>query len=501
HELQPHLAAYMLAARKVYADGFDPLKAAQTASLNAVVLGRWVEYLKPSRERRVYLETWYQAGAESLEKVAREYQEDFIATASLRDDAQAEWKRKADAARSRGETPPDAPKFQPGDNRFYTDVSAAKGPFGFPEKDKEALFTAAARARVEQLNEELERLKKSGPEEPPFACGVAEGKSIDQPVFLRGNPEAKGEIVPKRFPEVLAGEQQTPIREGSGRLELARWLTSPKHPLTARVMMNRIWQWHFGEGLVRTPSNFGVVGERPSHPELLDWLASRFVSSGWSIKSMHRLMMLSNAYQMSGEVTVQKKEKDADNRLLSRFPARRLTVEEIHDTLLALDGSLDLTIGGAMMSGFGTDKEFSDDRKSLSPDESRRRMVYLPLRRSNLPTVLNLFDFGDATTSNEARMQTNVAPQALYMMNSKFVAERARSLAQKLLSQNIEDERRIERAWVLVLGRRPRGEDVRAVRDYMAGFPGKPGGDSGRLMTWASFCKALMASNDFIYVH
>ncbi len=501
NELAPRMAAYMLAARKVYAEGVDPAKAAQPASLDAAVLGRWVDYLKPSKERRVYLEPWYQAEAGSVEKVARQYQEDSIATGALRDSAQAEWKRKADAARSRGEEPPEGPKFQPGDNRFYTEVSEAKGPFGLPEKEEERLFTESARARVGQLKEELQRLKKSGPAEPPFACGVAEGKIIDQPVFLRGNPEVKGEIVPKRFPEVLAGEQQRPILEGSGRLELAHWLTDPKHPLTARVMVNRIWQGHFGEGLVRTPSNFGVVGERPSHPELLDWLASRFVSARWSIKSMHRLMMLSSAYRMSGEVTADRKEKVADNRLLSRFQARRLTVEESRDTLLALDGSLDLTIGGTLLSGSGTDKEFSDDRKSLSPDESKRRTVYLPLRRSNLPTLLNLFDFGDATTSNEARMQTNVAPQALYMMNSKFVAERARSLAQKLLAENLDDERRIERAWMLVLGRRPRAEEIRTARDYMSGFPGQLAGDSSRLMTWASFCRTLVASNDFIYVH
>src|SRR5258708_12194273 len=155
---------------------------------------------------------------------------------------------------------------------------------------------------------------------------------------------------------------------------------------------------------------------------------------------MHRLIMLSSAYQMSSLGSRASIERDADNALLSRFPQRRLEVEEIRDSLLALDGSLDLTIGGALSGGRGTDKEFSNDRMSLNPDQSRRRTVYLPLRRSNLPGVLTLFDFGDATTPGEGRSQTNVAPQALYMMNSEFVAAQARALARQLLGAAALDD-------------------------------------------------------------
>jgi hypothetical protein len=266
-------------------------------------------------------------------------------------------------------------------------------------------------------------------------------------------------------------------------------------------MVNRIWQGHFGEGLVRTPNNFGIVGERPTHPELLDWLASEFILQGWSVKKMHRLMMLSNAYQMNSEVTDEKREKDPDNRLLSRFAMRRMTVEEIRDSLLHLDGAIDFTMGGSLQSGEGTDNEFSDARKSLHPDSTRRRTVYLPLRRSNLATLLTLFDVGDATTSTETRSQTNIAPQALFMMNSAFVAERSRSLAAKLLRTEAADPERVSRAWFTVLGREPSPEEVAAGLDYVQRYPAKPANDEARLLAWASLCRALIASNDFIYVH
>jgi hypothetical protein len=175
-------------------------------------------------------------------------------------------------------------------------------------------------------------------------------------------------------------------------------------------------------------------------------------------------------------------------------------MEEIRDGLLALDGSLDLTMGGALQSGSGTDKEFSDDRKSLNPDQSKRRTVYLPLRRSNLPSVLTLFDFGDATTPGEGRSQTNVAPQALYMMNSDFVAKQTQSLASQLLGNGVlDDAARIGGAYYRVLGQPAEEKEIKAALDYIRLFPG-PDGQAGRLLAWTSFCRALVASNDFLYI-
>ena len=306
--------------------------------------------------------------------------------------------------------------------------------------------------------------------------------------------------VPKRFPVVLAGEKVPELKTVSGRRELGEWLADAGNPLPARVMVNRIWQGHFGQGLVRTPNNFGVAGERPTHPELLDWLAGEFLRQGGSFKKMHRLIMLSEAYRMSGEAPEGARDKDADNRLWTRFAMRRKTVEEIRDSLLALDGSLELTMGGALTSGTGTDNEFSDARKSMHPDDSKRRTVYLPLRRSNLATLFTLFDFGDATTSTDIREQTNVAPQALFMMNSKFVTERSQALAKVLLRSETDDGGRVKRAWRTVLGREASAGEVAESLRYMAGFPRLPANDEGRLAAWASLCRTLIASNDFIYV-
>ncbi len=490
--LAPRIAEYMIAARREYQDGV------MLRGLDDAALKRWVDYLKPTRERRPHLEAWYRA--KSVETAAAMYQANYFDEAARRAKAQSEYAAALKTAKEKGEPAPVPPKFPAGANRFYTEITAAKGTLGLPEKDPEKLYTEEALAKIAKLRVELDSIKRAAPPEPPFACGVAEDKSVEQHVFLRGNAAKHGEIVPKQFPVVLAGNQQTPVSRGSGRRELAEWLADPANPLVARVIANRIWQGHFGQGLVRTANNFGVAGERPSHPELLDWLASEFVARGSSIKNMHRLVMLSSAYQMSSDSTEEQRERDADNRLLTRFAMRRKTVEEIRDSLLLLDGSLDLTMGGALASGKGTDNEFSDGRKSMHPDDSKRRTVYLPLRRSNLSTLFTLFDFGDATTSTEIREQTNVAPQALYMMNSKFVAERARALAESLLRADTADAARVKQAWLTVLGREPADGEAASSLSYLAGFPTPPQNDEGRLLKWTSLCRTLIASNDFVYL-
>lgn len=499
--LAPRIADYMVTAREVYEKGADAAKLAAERSLDHAVLKRWAKYLKPTKERRVHLEPWYSTQPDGIAAAAQRYQEDFIGVEAYRQKAQEEWKFKADAAKARGEQPPPAPKFMAGDNRFYTEVAAAKGPLGLPEKEPESVFSEESRGRWTKLTAEMKAIKDAAPPEPPFACAVGEDEPVQQHVFLRGNPDSRGEIVPKAFPVVLAGESQGTIKQGSGRLQLAEWLADPVNPLPARVMVNRIWQGHFGQGIVRTANNFGIMGERPTDPELLDWLARQFITEGWSVKKMHRLIMLSSAYQMSSEATAEKWNKDPDNRLLSRFAMRRMTVEEIRDTLLQLDGTLDLTMGGSLQTGEGTDNEFSDGRKSLHPDATGRRTVYLPLRRSNLATLLTLFDFGDGTTSTEIRSETNIAPQALFMMNSKFVSQRSRSLAQRILQTEAADADRVGRAFQTVLGRAPTPEESAAGVDYLRRFPSKPSDDEGRLLAWSSFCRALIASNDYIYVH
>jgi hypothetical protein len=250
------------------------------------------------------------------------------------------------------------------------------------------------------------------------------------------------------------------------------------------VFVNRVWQWHFGEGLVRTPSNWGLLGEKPTHPELLDYLTARFIEDGWSVKKLQRRIMLSAAYQMSSDISAEAAEQDPGNRFLSHFSRRRLDVEEVRDSMLALDGSLDLAMGGTLQRGTGTDGENSAGRLSIDPSTSKRRTVYLPLRRSNLPSLLNLFDFGDATTTCEGRALTNTAPQALFMMNSAFVNDRSASLAKQLAGH-------VDLLYQRILDRLPTADESRDALAYIEKI-----GDRG----WQSLCRILLSSNEFIYV-
>jgi hypothetical protein len=214
---------------------------------------------------------------------------------------------------------------------------------------------------------------------------------------------------------------------------------------------------------------------------------------------MHRLIMLSSAYQMSGGLSDQALDADSENRLLSRFNRRRLTVEEMRDGLLAVDGSLDLTIGGTLQSGTGTDGENDHKRLSMNPEKLNRRTVYLPLRRANLPTLLNLFDFGDATTASGKRQLTNVATQALFWMNSDFLTERTKKFAQSLLDQkDLSDDARVKLAYLRILNREATEEETGQAIAYLTGFKEKYAKES--FEAWQSLSRILMASNDFIYV-
>ncbi len=494
-QLIPHLAQYMLAARRVYSESADIAAAAKEKNLREDVLKKWVKYLKPNGEAQVHLDEWRGASEDRASEVARLYQERFEKQDADWSKRMAKW--RATFKRMVAEMnmpPPDRPKFDASKDRFFSEVYF-QGPFGVTKADREKLIPQEANATLAKLRLELEQLKSTMPPEPDMACAVEEGEVVQQKVFIRGDYNSPGPDAPKAFPLIIAGHDQQPAAKGSGRLEFANWLTKPDHPLTPRVMANRIWYWHFGEGLVRTPDNFGKMGERPTHPELLDYLASRFVESGWSIKAMHRLILLSSAYQMSTEMSDAAMQSDPENRLLSRFPRRRLAVEEVRDGLLAMDGSLDITMGGTLQKGFGTDQENSNDRLSIRPETNKRRMVYLPLRRANLPTMLNLFDFGDATTASGRRNQTTVAPQALFMMNSEFVAERARNLASAVMKEG-EAASRIRRLYLKILSREPAADEIDAGLTYVSQLRKKrPEADA-----WFSFSRVLIGSNEFIYV-
>ncbi|HZZ82380.1 MAG TPA: PSD1 and planctomycete cytochrome C domain-containing protein, partial [Gemmataceae bacterium] len=269
--------------------------------------------------------------------------------------------------------------------------------------------TDDTKTRVKQLRDELARLEKNAPV-IATALGVTEGHVIDVPIHKRGNHLKLGAIVPRRVPEVLAGTKPPSFdARHSGRLELARWLVQRDHPLTARVMVNRLWRWHFGQGIVRTPDNFGLLGEVPDNPELLDWLARRF-ADGWSLKAMHRVIMLSSTYQMSSYQDPKTAALDPENRLHGRALARRLEAEAIRDALLAVSGGLDPTMGGSLLHVPNRAYLFDHTSKDLTNYDSKRRSLYLPVIRNNVYDVFQLFDFPDPGFPSGDRATTTVAP-------------------------------------------------------------------------------------------
>jgi hypothetical protein len=496
------LAAIMLAARRVYAEKAMAAAEAKSLGLDVAAFQKWVDYLKPGKPRE-HLLAWEKAAPERRAEVAGEYQARFEKRLADWGVKIEEWRKKYEAARAANKSPlPDKPGFEAGQDRFFSEIYFdKKGPLAVSESD-ELRFRPEARKQLKALVAEREELKKKAPAEPQMACAVEEGEIIDQKVFIRGAYHNPGEDAPKDVPQILRARYSAPeVKAGSGRLEFANWVVRPDHPLTARVIVNRIWGWHFGEGIVRTPDNFGRMGEPPTHPELLDYLAHEFVRNGWSIKSLHRMILLSNAYQMSSQAPAERMAKDPDNRLFSHFPRRRLTVEEMRDAMLSVDGSLDLTMGGTLQSGTGTDGENDNKRLSLNPEKLNRRTVYLPLRRANLPALLNLFDFGDATTVSGKRQLTNVATQALFWLNSDFLADRATSFARALLGvKGLDETARLERAYLRILNRRPTAEEVAGAQKYLAGYRAKFTGTEATLKSWTSLCRVLMATNDFIYL-
>jgi hypothetical protein len=473
--LRPRIAEYMMATRHPEkASGLDPL-----------VLARWTKFLKPDKDPNPLLMRWHKATPETEQEVALAYQHDFDEQFKEWTARTAKWNQFLSAATD-GTSLPARPPLKDADVMFLRAVmlDKANGPLALPDVEMAKLYSDETKLRVAYMRAKLDDMTKNGPQEPPMACAVTEGKPVAQHVLVRGNPASPGDPVTRRFPTILAGDNQPELPPGSGRLEFAQWLASPKNPLTARVFVNRVWQWHFGEGLVRTPSNWGLVGERPTNPELLDYLTARFIEDGWSVKKLHRRIMLSAAYQMSSDISAEAAEQDPGNKLLSHFPRRRLDVEEVRDAMLVLDGSLDLTMGGTLQTGSGTDGENSAGRLSIDPATSKRRTVYLPLRRSNLPSLLNLFDFGDATTTCEGRALTNTAPQALFMMNSKFVEDRSGALAQELGGH-------VDLLYQRILDRLP----TAAEKDDALGYVQKVG-ERG----WQSLARILLSSNEFIYV-
>jgi hypothetical protein len=334
--------------------------------------------------------------------------------------------------------------------------------------------------------------------------GVAEGTPANARIHQRGEPDNLGSEVPRRFLEVL-GSDAVPLGTGSGRLKLAEWITRPTNPLTARVFVNRVWAWHFGRGLIATPSDFGTRGEPPSHPELLDHLATYFVRSGWSVKALHRLLLRSRVYQLAADDNARNFQADPNNRLLWRRPRQPLDAECVRDALLAISGRLDRSMPAGHPFPPVATWGFTIHSPFYAVYDSNHRSVYLMVQRSRRHPYLALFDAADPNISTAERLPTTTPTQALFLMNSPFVHEQADGLAHRLLTAGGDDASRVRLAFEitssLLLTDAEVNELITFVGRYRAKMMGAGGNkDSATVAAWAALARVLMTNNAFLFV-
>jgi len=321
----------------------------------------------------------------------------------------------------------------------------------------------------------------------PVAYAVAEAKAQNARFQQRGDPEKLGDEVPRRWLSILGGDKVA-ADTGSGRKELGDWIA--KSPLAARVMVNRIWEWHFGQGLVRSSNDFGARGEKPTHPELLDWLAVKFVESGFSVKAMHRLILSSAAYQRASAAP---SATDPDNRLLAHFPRRRVTAEEMRDSLLAASGQLDVTPAEAHPFPAEATWKFTQHNPFNAVYETNKRSAYLMVQRQRRHPFLSLFDGADPNATTAARQTTTVATQALYFINDPFFHAQAAAFAAKL-NKLPDDDKRISEAWRILYQRKPTAAETQRTKAFLASYP------ADNASKWAAQVRVLLASNEFLHV-
>lgn len=422
--------------------------------LNPFVVRKWQAFLaKDKQSANPVFAKWHSvvmekvAGSdkedrELLNQVASEYGAAFV-------DIEKRWREHL-AAKTDTKCFPD-----PTDEQLRRVLYGIESPCHVPDEhitNIEVYFPTNVIVELWKQQGEVDKWLIDNASAPTYATILVDRPIPSSPrVFLRGNPMTKGSEVTRHFLSALGGEEAKPFEHGSGRLELANAIASPLNPLTARVMVNRIWMHHFGRGLVDTPSDFGNRAEQPSHPELLDWLAKRFIDSGWSIKSLHRTIMLSNTYKQGIESASQ--QMDPANRLVARMTARRLSFEQARDAWLASSGELDLQVGGKSNPLF--------DKKNL------RRTLYANIDRESVSPVLRMFDFASPDLSIPQRSETLVPQQALFAMNHPFIADRAKQLTTTLGERDQLDRDRVEQLYVKLYQRRPTGDELQLAFDFI----------------------------------
>ena len=382
----------------------------------------------------------------------------------------------------------DAVQFLPVDNDGKVTIpkSSQQG------KQLLAAEQKALKTRMAKLKTELSALQKRKPAREMVNSAVEKKKPTDLKIHIRGNINNLGAIAPRGVLQVANhGPAPKMPTSSSGRLELAHWIADPSNPLTSRVMANRVWHWLFGAGLVRTVDNFGTMGEPPSHPELLDHLSFHFIQKGWSVKKLIRTIVLSRTYRLSSSRGGQ--PEDPENRLLAHMNRRRLDAESLRDTMLSVGGTLKLEMGGATFpANLKTDVGFQF--------QEPRRSVYVPVFRSSLPELFEVFDFANPSLVTGRRDISTVAPQALFMMNHPFVRTQARLTAERLLSDPLLNEsHRINHAYLQILGRHATETEVSLGQDFLKTVTDTS--EKGRIEAWTQMVQSMFLTIEFRYIH
>jgi Protein of unknown function (DUF1553)/Protein of unknown function (DUF1549)/Planctomycete cytochrome C len=489
---------YMVSAWRAMTNAVPDAKtAAEQDKLDQETLERWVKYLKKTEREHPFLKDWDEVlkrggSIEEVKKAADSFQ--ALVNSVMVEQRQIDDRNYVKLGGAAGAKDTNKRQYTNLESleikKYYLWRDLASEPYSreavkfeggvyyYGPKQIDRWLSGAWKEQLNTLRADQAALEKSLPAQYPFLHAIADSdKPANMRIEIRGEEANLGDEAPRRFLQILCNGAPRLYTKGSGRLELAQAIASPDNPLTARVIVNRIWEFHFGQGIVRTPSNFGQLGDRPSHPELLDYLASRFVENHWSIKALHREIMLSAAYQLSTDQAEPNTTQDPDNRLFWRANmVQRLDIEALRDAILSVSGDLDLSVGGPA---------------ARLTDDYKRRTVYAFVSRNKLDPTLELFDFPNPNNTIEYRSVTVGPLQRLYFMNSGFIASQSQRLAKRLEGEGGSDEARITRAYRLLYGRTPTASEIRLGLDFLRQTH----------EAWPRYTQALLSSSEFSTVN
>jgi mono/diheme cytochrome c family protein len=475
-EAQASQLAEILAGRAAeYLSAADKPEAAE--GLDGETLARWKKYLAKKDKEHPFLKAWLAGPEAGTAAAATAFQELLLSVAAERKSIEEKNFIRLGGSKARNDlSRADLLSLDRDKYFLWKDFFSPSGILYYNGDAIGRFLSGEWKTHLDRLRADLDAFEKAVPEQYPFLHTITD---VEQPknqrIHIRGSRDNLGDEAPRGFLSILRDGEPQPFRKGSGRLELAEAIADPANPLTPRVMANRIWLNHFGSGIVRTPSNFGQLGERPSHPELLDYLAARFLENKWSIKAMHREIMLSAVYALSSQESPRNAAADPDNRYYWRANVRRHDAEALRDSLLFVSGRLDASIGGPA---------------ARLTDSNRRRTVYAFVSRRRPDATLALFDFPNPNNTSEQRDLTSTPLQRLFFLNSGFVMNQAAALACRLESEG-PDPARIRKAYRILFGREPSSEEAALGLAFLKQQP-----DS-----WTRYAHVLLSANEFLFVN